>query len=70
MRRGHCPCLILLDLNMPRLDGPSLLQGRMKRHSCAARVVVVTGMTNARAIAHAMQADGYVRSAARTDLFR
>jgi DNA-binding response OmpR family regulator len=56
----RCPDLILLDLSLPRLNGPSFLQTHRKQHICGARVVVMTARSNARAIAHAMQADAVI----------
>jgi DNA-binding response OmpR family regulator len=60
MCRVSCPDVILLDLNMPRLDGRSFLAAFRLEHHCGTHVVVFSAVTNARRIATEMKADGFL----------
>jgi DNA-binding response OmpR family regulator len=60
MCRLSCPDVILLDLNMPELDGRAFLLAYRLEHGCPAHVVVFSAVSNGRRIASEMNADGFL----------
>ena len=57
---GYRPDVVLVDLQLPVMDGRSFIEQYRRRVRPAASVVVMSGRTDGRAIASAMGADGYV----------
>ena len=58
--RDNCPDLILLDLNMPRVDGASFLAAYRGSVACPAPVVVFSAVQSARRIATEILADDFL----------
>jgi CheY-like chemotaxis protein len=62
--RGHCPDLIVLDLNMPVMDGWDFCAAQRAladAHRAAAPVLVMSGDDDAERHAHALHAVGVVK---------
>ncbi|HET6610771.1 MAG TPA: response regulator [Kofleriaceae bacterium] len=58
---GHRPCLMLLDLRMPEMDGWELRRAQLEVPEWASiPVVVLSGDRDAREVAEAMNAQGYL----------
>lgn len=58
--RASCPDLILLDLNMPGVDGASFLAAYRRDIACHAPVVVFSAVQSARRIAAEILADDFL----------
>ncbi|HYK98555.1 MAG TPA: response regulator [Candidatus Acidoferrales bacterium] len=58
--RGYTPDVVLVDLQLPVMDGRSFIEQYRRRVRPAASVVVMSGRTDGPAIASAIGADGYV----------
>jgi len=53
------PWLLLLDVNLPRMDGRDLVQ-ELKDRRISVKVVIMTGAQDARRTAQELGADGYL----------
>jgi CheY-like chemotaxis protein len=61
LHRGERPCLILVDLVMPKLDGWGFRQKQQERHDWSEiPVVAMTGRTSAVSTPHKVEFDGYL----------
>jgi len=58
--RGFTPDVVLVDLQLPVMDGRSFIELYRRRVRPAASVIVMSGRTDARAIAEGVGAEGYV----------
>lgn len=58
---AYTPDVVLVDLQLPVMDGRSFIELYRRRVRPAASVVVMSGRTDGSAIASAVGADGYVR---------
>lgn len=58
--QAGCPDVILLDLNMPRLDGRSFLKRYRQEHPCEAHIVIVSALANGARTAREIQADAFL----------
>jgi CheY-like chemotaxis protein len=56
---NHQPSLVLLDVQMPGLDGPGFVQAARAK-GCASPVLFVTGQPDPGSIAAACGAEGYI----------
>ena len=59
--RASCPDLILLDLNMPVLDGRAFLAAYRLERACHAPVVIFSAVQSAYRIAKEVKADGFLK---------
>jgi CheY-like chemotaxis protein len=59
--REQCPDVILLDINMPRLNGRAFLERYRRDQTCGAQVVVFSALGDLRRIAAEMKADAFLR---------
>ncbi|HUQ41833.1 MAG TPA: response regulator [Candidatus Limnocylindrales bacterium] len=55
-----CPDVILLDLNMPRLDGAAFLKRYRQEHPCDAHIVVVSALASGARTAREIKADAFL----------
>ena len=68
---AYTPDVVLVDLQVPVMDGRSFIEHYRRRVRPAASVVVMSGRTDGSAIASAVGADGYLRKPLETsDLLR
>ena len=58
---AYTPDVVLVDLQLPVMDGRSFIELYRRRIRPAASVVVMSGRTDGPAIASAVGADGYLR---------
>src|SRR5258707_10020539 len=58
--RDECPDLILLDLNMPGVDGPAFLAAFRLELACHAPVVIFSAVQSAHRVATEMFADDFL----------
>ena len=58
--RNSCPDLILLDLNMPGVDGRAFLAAYRREQACPAPVVIFSAVQNAVGVATEIAADGFL----------
>jgi DNA-binding response OmpR family regulator len=59
--RDRCPDVILLDINMPRLNGRDFLELYRRDDTCGAHVVVFSALSDVQGIATEMRADAFLR---------
>jgi two-component system chemotaxis response regulator CheY len=59
--RASCPDLILLDLNMPGVDGRAFLSAYRREEGRHAPVVIFSAVQNAHRAALEMAADGFLK---------
>ncbi len=68
LRSGDKPCLILLDVMMPVMDGWEFRAAQSQDQSlCAIPVVVLTAHASAEETARVMRADGFLKKPVRLE---
>ena len=66
LRDGYRPCLILLDLSMPRMDGAAFCSEQKAMDGCAdIPVVVVSGRDDGQAVATSLGACDFLKKPVR-----
>ena len=66
LRDGYRPCIILLDLTMPGMDGPAFCREQQALDGCRdIPVVVVSGRDDAKEISHAVGAADFLQKPVR-----
>ena len=66
LRDGYRPCLILLDLSMPRMDGAAFRDQQKSLEGCASiPVVIVSGRDDGREVATALGACDFLKKPVR-----
>ncbi len=59
--KEHCPDVILLDINMPRLNGRDFIERYRRDQTCVSQVVVFSALSDLQRIASEMKADAFLR---------
>jgi CheY-like chemotaxis protein len=65
--RAFTPDVVLVDLQLPVMDGRSFIELYRRRVRPAASIIVMSGRSDGRAIADSVSAEGYIRKPVEVD---